>query len=392
MITFSLNRETLILINSQRITGNKRQLCNGDLSLDIIEKVIDNDNTDEQKVRAIARLGVCLALIHQTKCTTNEQFEKFLTLAKEGWNFRPNEFHPLTFNDDLLLLMPLEYAFRFSTNFEFIKVVMNNTQDKEDVFFSKKVYDTLDIDRKKMFINNKLININHQHSSEYPSLILNRVFMENDILELNELLALGPKTRLVDDKLQSNFFQIVRAKLTDEQLLELIKNINHITSFHLLLYTYETITNPYLYEGLYFTFNYFYKYKDDIDFEDVMRYLSIIEKCNLGDENENKEKYIDTFIYSSFIKYMATIKVHNNNNEESLQRVNEIINNIYNHYSNSEIIKHNLKDIVNSQSVKRSESIYRINPTQLFDFDTLSLDMFALKTIYHSVVDVQPID
>lgn len=364
---FQRNFETIKLIDSQTIQSKLESLCRGEISLNIVETILDaaTTNNNKQKTIATARLGVCLALIHQAKNCTTQQLKKFIQASNQPWNFNPSEFYSTTAppND---ILSPVEYVFRFSTNIKIINPILDSIvpDDKNDIFFSQRVYDNLDIDRKQMFLTSGAIDINHQHSTESPALVLNRVFIKNSdnaaaaSEEIEALLNLGARTNLLDQKCRATFIQLACTQLTKQSLLDLVGKLNHVTALRLLLYWYET-NDISAYDGLYFTFSLFFKFKDNVDLKDIISYLFTIQKSNIG-EGGNKEKYLDAYIYSSYIKYIATLKTNEDN--QSLQKVNSLLKIIYDKYPKT--IK--LKNLIESQSNNiQIQSKYRINPKDL---------------------------
>ena len=344
-------------INSQTIFQNLNR--RKDL-LNILKEVLDKThNMELKKIRAIGQLGVCLSLIHE-ECTLS-QLKIFLQSSQQhDWSFNPSEFDSAAQN---LILSPLEYAIRFSVRSDVIDAVLtsldNNKKIINDTFFDPTVYNSLDIERKKLlFINHKDIDINHQHSTQKPSLVLNRVyFNDNDISQVKMLLSLGADPNLVDKSANNNFIQLARNQLNDNEYINLVQQLDDINSFYLLLYLYET-KEIYKYEGLYFTFHHFYKNKDDINLTDLLRYITIMIKFNLGGINQNEDKYLDSYIYSSYLIHRAQALVQSNNDILD-KKLNKFTLQIKNHFSNITI---DLNTLINLQSQKKVDSKYRLIP------------------------------
>lgn len=356
MNIFTLDRETINDIDSKTIY---QQINSSQLSVKTVEIVMDRSHTDKlEKLRAMGKLGVCLSLVHQNACQVS-QLEKFLNNCHHqfSWVFNPKEFNLTSLVDGPI--SPLEYVIRFTSRLDVISCVISSINDAtlvNDTFFSRKVYDTLNIARKKLFIRQKFVDVNHQHTGENPSLVLNRLVIDKeskDFSEIKMLLDSGADPHLVDTQIKRTFIQLAGSRLDNNQFLQLVKQLDDITSFHLLLYLYENISNVYPYEGLYFTFHVFYKHRNYISFQDVLRYISILTQYNFGDK-ENENKYLDTYIYLSYLIQRAEKMNHGDT-----QALNELKSKVDRYFSD---ITRDYQTILNLQKQKKSSSEYRILP------------------------------
>ena len=351
MIAFTLDK-ILKIIDSQTVLKNLNQPKK---LLDILETILDKTRNDKRnKLEAIGILGVCLSLVDEENCKLS-QLKKFFQYSKYSWLFNPGEFN----SNFSKMISPLEFVIQYSHRQDVINLILSSIPDNleiNDTFFNGDIYDTLDMDRKKNFITSKFININHQHSSQHPSLILNKVLWDkndNYISELEMLLSLGADPKLTGKASNLNFIKLARLKLNNNQYLQLILKLNHITSFHLLLYMYETFIEFYPYEGLPVSFYLYYKYRDDINFQDVIRYIKILFRLNFG--NEYKDKYQDTYIYLQYL--LSKAKTINNN--ESLTEISNEIDKTF-----PDLITKDLETLINLRT-KQNLSKYRTYPVLL---------------------------
>lgn len=352
MTVFTLDQDTINVINSRIIHQN---LGLGKKCLDAVKTVLDKTHKDRrEKLTAIGRLGVCLSLVNEDECQIS-QLETFLQVSDNySWTFNPKEFNSILTNETV---SPIEYVIRFTHRRDVIDCVLSSNNDNgkvNDTF--QTVYDNLDIERKKLFINHKVINVNHQHTEETPSLIINRLLFKENFSEIKMLIDSGADPHLIDTEINQTFIQLAGIRLNNTQFLDLITKLDNITSFHLLLHLYENISNPYTYEGLYFTFYHFYKNENDISFRDILRYISIFIKFNLGDK-DNENKYLDTYIYLIYLIFKAENMDKDDTDIQSLQNLRSIIEK---HYSKD--IVNDVQTILDIQKEKKSPSKYRILP------------------------------
>ena len=327
-------------IKSKTINTNIKTLLSGN-NIPMLKTVLNNT----KDVESIAKLGVCISLIHE-----KESLQYFYSkLSKDSpWQFCLSDFYPESTD---LVVSPLEYAFLYTTNIDIIGLLIDDTKD--EAFFN--ICDKLNFDRKIMLMSKYDINLNYQHTHLTPSLILNRVL--DNIDELNLLLTSGADPNLVDLKLNMSFIEYIVDKLPTVDICNLVLQINHVTSFYILLHFFEKVKDAYIYEGLYFMFHLFNRYKDDIyTIKDFIRYISIIKKINFMSNFccRKDEQYFDAIAYSHYVYSIATKRIKSEQDKMDLQNIKVDDNRI----SLDTIIK-------NCRGNSPSNSKYRVSPKTL---------------------------